>query len=234
MAQSRRTLMRRFPPYPRRPHASNQARIRVGNKDIYRGTHGSKESWAEYQRLLTEWRIATRGGTLPPPLEAGPVRTIADLVAAYLQDYEKTYPQRQEQLRNWVHHLRPLVRLRGGTAIVDFGARALTAVLPLAAAGAHLTDAERADRQRCNKPLDWSRDYANRALSSWKAVFRWGELHSLLIPGTYAALVPVRGLEHGQAREMEPVAPVDEETLAAALPHLNLVARTAVELLALT
>src|SRR5262249_10404261 len=71
-------------------------------------------------------------------------------------------------------------------------------------------------------------------LSCWRGVFRWGESQQLIPPGTYAALLPVRGLEHGQAREMEPVAPVDEDVLAQALPHLNAVARTAVELLALT
>ena len=46
---------KRFPPYPRKPHSSGQARIKVDGKPEYLGIHSSPESWNEYRRMLEEW-----------------------------------------------------------------------------------------------------------------------------------------------------------------------------------
>jgi hypothetical protein len=44
-----------FPPYPRVPHSSGQARIRLDGKRVYLGKHQSPESIARYDALREVW-----------------------------------------------------------------------------------------------------------------------------------------------------------------------------------
>lgn len=76
--------MKRFPPYPSKPHRSGQARITVKGKAYYLGPHGSDESWAAYQQLLEEWRAGDVAGRARPQLHAGSI-TVADLVAQFME-----------------------------------------------------------------------------------------------------------------------------------------------------
>lgn len=223
--------MRHFPRYPRRPHHSGQARIVLFGRHTYLGLHGSPASWAEYQRLLGEWRAGRLAPAPAPPPAAARPRTVADLVARYLLHREEEFAGAAEN-GNIDLALRPLVRLLGGLPWGDVTRKGLRAALVQAAAGAWLTDAERAARALGRQKVVWSRPHANRCLARWKAVFAWAAGDGELVPaGTFAGLATVKGLREGEAAEAAAVVPATEAAIAAALPRLGRVARALVECL---
>lgn len=228
--------MRAFPPYPKRPHSgSGQARIKLHGRHVYLGVFGSEASWVEYERRLKEWRAGNdtaSGGILP----AAPVRTVADLVARYLQHLqaEATRKGDPRQARDVAGQLAPLVRLLGALPVSDLRPKALRTALASAAAGTWLTDEERARRAAGGRKCAWSRGYARRALARWKAAVAWAESEELVPGGTFAAIAQARGLEEGQAEDRPDVPPAPEASIAAALPCLNRIVRALVECLLLT
>jgi len=78
---------RHFPSYPKRPHSSGQARIKINGQPIYLGRHGSPESRAEYRRRMLEWEK----GQAPRPRSAGHLKTVAEVLAAYGAHAAKYY-----------------------------------------------------------------------------------------------------------------------------------------------
>ena len=73
----------RVPSY-RRHKPSGQAVVTLNGHDYYLGRYGTKQSKAEYQRLVGEWLAG--GGACPP----GDDLTIAELCFAYVR-YAKGY-----------------------------------------------------------------------------------------------------------------------------------------------
>ncbi len=71
-----------------------------------------------------------------------------------------------------------------------------------------------------------------RAIGRIKRAFRWAVSEELCPPAVLQGLLSVTGLRRGrsQARETQPIAPVDERTVAATLPYLPPVVRDMVEL----
>ncbi len=78
-----------------------------------------------------------------------------------------------------------------------------------------------------------SRALINRRIGAVKRIFRWAVGEELLPSNVYEALRAVAGLERGrtEAREAEPVGPVDDATVDATLPHLPRHVRAMVELI---
>jgi integrase len=230
-------MPRQFPSYPRKPHKSGQARIKIAGRQIYLGVHGSPASWAEYNRLLGEWRA----GRLPAPSPArGRVRTVKELTDAWETWAERTQLDGQGRVKGSVRNCQfayePLLRIYGATGVADFGTAELLHLQEAMASGAWLGPAERALRARRGVPLGWARSHLNRATARVKALFSWGELRRLVPAGKAAELFPVRGIARGEhgARETAEVPPVAEGVLRATLPHLRPVVRAAVEVLSLT
>ncbi len=77
-----------FASYPKKKHKTGQARIRVDGVDVYLGPHGSDASWAEYHRLLADWRRRQASGEAA---RCGPVRTVTDLAARFWSHAERHY-----------------------------------------------------------------------------------------------------------------------------------------------
>jgi hypothetical protein len=75
-------------PAYRRHRQSGQAIVTLSDGDRRRdyllGTFGSKESKAEYRRLLEEWHVLRRG--LPDPQPSGHELAAGDLTVAQLLD----------------------------------------------------------------------------------------------------------------------------------------------------
>lgn len=231
--------MRKFPPYPARPHpGSGQARIKLDGRHVYLGVFGTDASWAEYQRRLSEWRAA--GASSPDfptlPQSFAPARTVADLVAAYLEHLEREAARKQDdrELKNHRFALAPLIRLLGHTPISDLRPKALRAALAAAAAGTWLTAEERARRQAGGRKCTWSRPHARRALGRWKAAVKWAESEELVPGGTLQQVAAARALDEGQAEERPDVPPAPEESIKKALPKLHRILRALVECLLLT
>jgi integrase len=229
----------RFPPYPAKPHASNQARICVQGETHYLGEHGSPESWAEYHRLLGLWRKRQEDG--PPPVPAaGPAETVGALLARYMEHARRKYRhpdgRPKGELSNIRHGVEPLARLHARTPLPEFGTKALRGLLEATATGSWLTAAEKADRLEHGRNVGWCRRLVNLNLSRVKSVFRWGVLEELLPGSQLHDLTAVRGLAEGEygVRETGEVPPVPEGDLAKVLPRLGPVVREFVELLLLT
>ena len=68
-----------------------------------------------------------------------------------------------------------------------------------------------------------SRTEGNRRLGVVKRIMRWAASEELVPPSIYHGLTVVSGLKVGRttARETDPVRPVDDAMVDAALPHLN-------------
>lgn len=222
--------MHRFPPYPSRPHRSGQARIKLGGRHVYLGVHGSEASWAEYERRLARWRADASSVDRKGRSTDVPARTVADLVAAYLDHLERRGRPRELEILRPV--LAPLVRLLGHLPLVDLRPKALRDALAVAASGEWMTPEERAARQAGGRRCVWGAGYARRALARWRAAVAWAEGEELIPLGTLARIAaarPPRAEEEG-----EDVQPAPEESIQAALPRLNRIVRALVECLLLT
>ncbi len=235
----------RFPPYPKKAHTgSGQARVRLpGHQKLtYLGVFGSKESWAKYHHLLSEWTA----GRLKKDQPAAPVTppacasTIADMLAAWWTWAQQTQRNEGGELRkevvNMGYSFKPLRRLHGDKTPAEFDASTFRKHQGELASGAWLTAAERAQRQREGRPIGWCRNLVNRATSRIKLLFDWAECEKFAPEGHAARLAKVRGIsenEHG-VRVTDEVPPVPEEVMAATLPHLQPIPRDVIELLLLT
>jgi integrase len=81
-----------------------------------------------------------------------------------------------------------------------------------------------------------SRTECNRRVGVIKRIFKWAVSEEIVEPAVYHALAAVTGLQKGrtQAREKEPVGPVDDAVVDATLPFLNRFVRGLVEFQRLT
>jgi integrase len=229
-----------FPSYPKRPHKTGQARIRLDGRDRYIGAWRSPASYAEYERLLAEWRAGQAEARTGPAAAAGTVRTINDLLARWAahadQHYRNPDGSPKSERDNFRLSLRPLQRLYGHTLIQDFGPRALKALQRAMVDGSWMTPQDRATAERLGKGTGWARRVINRSIGRVRTMFRWAESEELVLPATLHALECVAGLQVGQygVRETADVPPVPEADLAATLPQFGPIVRELVECLLLT
>jgi integrase len=213
---SKRTL--RVPSYCLHK-ASGQAVVRIDGADHYLGKHGTAESKAEYDRLITEW--LGNGRRLVSPATTDGL-TVNELLLSYWRWAEGYYRNEHGQpgleLENVRAVLKPLRRLYGHTPAGTFGPLALRAIQEdLAKAGL-------------------SRGVVNARVNRVRRVFKWGVSYQLIPPAVYEGLRTVPGLQRGrcQAREAPPVQPAAAAHVNAALPFLPAPVRAMVQLQRLT
>lgn len=188
-------------------------------RDVYLGAFSSPESRAEYGRIIAEL------ATAPVPNAVQPARarlTVDQILLAFWGYAEQHY---RNQVGNPTHEvneikrsLAPLRKLYGHSRADQFGPRALAAV--------------RQEMIGCG----WCRTLINRRMERIKRAFKWASSQELVPVTIYQGLRTLTGLQKGrtEARESEPVKPVDPAHVAATLPHLDAHLRTMVELQRLT
>lgn len=206
-------LVHSCPKY-RRHRKSGQAVVTLNGRDHYLGHHGTKTSRIEYDRLIGEWLAA---GRTPLGIQA-PTLTVVELCLRYLKfatAYYNGNPKVMPGIKRSIDYLRELY---GRTPAVEFGPLALKAI-----------------RQRMVEE-GLSRGYINDHAGRIKRIFKWAVGEQLLPIETYQSLSIVPGLRKGrtEARECEPVLPVDDATLDATLPHLPEIVADMVRLQRLT
>lgn len=228
---------------------SGRALVQLGGRRIYLGKHGTPESLRRYAALLaqlaeapepsesTQSAESTPGGVVPaeapaatqrprarlgasPARPAAPGRrsaddpppraeglTVVELIALYW-DWAQGYYQRDgrptDTLGDVRYALRALREAFGALPAADFGPLKLFALQErLVAAGL-------------------ARRTINKRVEIVKRVFRWAVSRELLPPAIHQALATVPGLRLGRcnAREPEPVRPVDDAVVEATLPYL--------------
>jgi integrase len=174
-------------------------------RDVYLGDYNSPESRAEYGRLIAEH------ATAPLPVQhAVPERvTVDQLLLLFLEHAEKHYRRADgtptDQVTEYKNALKPLHALYGGVPAVDFGPLALKTV------------------RRAYIDAGNCRTLINSRVGKIKRVFKWATEQELVSVTTYTALATVAGLQEGrtEARESEPVGPVNDVVVDATLAHLN-------------
>ncbi len=193
-------------------------------RDVYLGTFNSPESRVEYGRIVAE--LATTPLAPQPSRVTGPAvsarLTVDQLLLAFLAHAEKHYRRADgtltDQFDEYKNTAKPLHSLYGPSAAADFGPLALKTVRQAFI-----------DAGNC-------RTLINNRVGKIKRVFKWAVSEQLVPVTTYTALTTVTGLQAGRtdARESEPIGPVDDAILEATLPHLNRHVRGLIEFQRLT
>jgi integrase len=191
-------------PKYRKHKASGQAVVTIAGRDHYLGPWRTKASKIEYDRLIGEWLAAGR------PLshaDANTDFTVVELLARYWKFAEQHY-RKDGRPTGEVNNIRLAVKtlkeLYGRTNVVNFGPLALKAL-----------------RQRWID-AGLCRNLINQRAGIIRRVFKWGVSEALVPPVVLQGLQAVDGLRRGrtEARETEPIGPVDDATVDATLPHL--------------
>ncbi len=198
-------LAQSVPKY-RKHKASGQAFVELCGQRHYLGPHRSKTSRDEYDRLIGEWLQNGRRSVSTDAKPRGLL--VVELIGIYL-NFAKSYYRKGGELTSEyaaiLHAVRPLKQLYGRKWVTEFGPIALqTVTARMVASG-------------------WARPTVNRQVGRIKRLFKWGVSQELIPASIYQALSTVSGLRKGrtEARETDPVLPVDDEVVDSTLPHLS-------------
>lgn len=206
------------------PHsASGRARLvwydRTGirRQKLLPGPFGSPESLAAKARLELELATApTRTSTVENNI------TLNEALLAYLQHAEQHYRGPDGKPTSKLCEVKIVVRalreLYGDTPAAGFSPLKLKAVRQVWLTARNV------------------RTEINRRVGMVKRVFKWAVSEELVPASVYQAIATVAGLQRGrtEAKESEPVEPVDDATVDATLPFLNRHVRGLVEFQRLT
>ena len=193
-------------------------------KDYHLGPYGSAESRQRYSRLLTEWEAAGRclPGVVPAAQAIAGGPTVAQVCLAYWESIQGRYdPGREAGISSAI---RVFGQLYGSEPASSIGPNALRLVRQA------MVDGDPDAEPRPRKP--WSRRNANDRTRTIVSIYKWAVAHELLPATVYEALRTLEPLKRGQttAREPEPVRPVPDEFVDAALEFLRPQVRAMVEL----
>lgn len=167
------------------------------------GQHGSPESYAEYQRVLSQiaaGRITDTAGPHDLLVKELAVRFLKHAIA-YYRDSEGKPTSETNCFRAAI---RVLVAICGEESAVEFGPLALKSV------------------RQAMINAGWARTTVNSQVRRIRQVWRWGVENELIPPERWQALASVKGLGRGRsgAKESDGVKPVDEADVERTLPHL--------------
>lgn len=203
-------LSSRAPKYARHK-ASGQAVVKFAGRRHYLGPYGSQESKVRYQEAIAQWAstLQNAGASHPPAVPALPEveHTVRELILRFFEHAE-VYYCKHGQPTGTTGTLRPILRqlreMFGQTLVKDFRPSFLEAY-----------------QQRMIE-RGVSRKYINDAVGRIKRMFRWGVAKEIVPVEVLQRLEAVDGLAKGrtEARETEPVVPVDDATVEVTLPYL--------------
>ncbi|MFN6129996.1 MAG: hypothetical protein ACK494_14025, partial [Planctomycetota bacterium] len=198
-----KTSVPRVPSY-RRHKPTGQAVVTIHGRDLYLGKWNSAESKDEYDRLIAEFLANGRR------LQTEADSTVVEVLNAYRKFAENYYRKDGRVTSEYgciVEALKIVRELYGRKIANDFGPLALKAV-----------------RQRM-VDKGWSRGHINKSIGRIRRCFKWAVENELVGRDVYHGLMAVSGLRKGRsdAREPDPVMPVDDATVQATLPHLTCV-----------
>ncbi|MBI1900938.1 MAG: site-specific integrase [Planctomycetia bacterium] len=203
-----------FPAYPRKPHKSGHARIKLDGRNHWFGPHGSAESIEKYEALKLEW-LARQDGT-------GAKLTVDELCLLYMAHAESYYVKPDGTPTNEAATIRGAlrfaIRLFGTTRVREFGPKRLR------------------DVQQAMIKAGLVRGTINRHIDRIRRMFRWGVAQECVPVAIHQALATVSGLRRGrsEAGESEPVRPVSDALVEETLEHVTAVVKAMVHFQRLT
>ena len=180
------------------------------------GLFDSPESRAAHARLALELAIS------PTVATPGTSITLNEVLLAYLEHAGRHYRYADGRPTSEIYEVKIVAKaireLYGDRPIAEFGPLALKA----------------ARQQWVNDGR--SRTECNRRVGLVKRILKWAASEQLAPVGVYQAVATVGGLQRGrtEAREMEPIGPVDDSTVDSTLPFLNRHVRGLIEFQRLT
>lgn len=185
--------------------ATGQAVVTLSGRDHYLGKHGSPESRAKYRRLIAEFVKA--GFRMPSPEQAGsyPVSKLCDDFLSYA---ERVYRHSDGTSTGTVENVRRsmlhLFEFAAGLDAAEFGPRTLV--------GLREALIERG----------LARTTVNARVQIIRHAFKWAAEQEQVPASIYHGLLTVSGLRRGRslARETDPVRPVPDADIKAALPFM--------------
>ena len=201
-------------------HSSGQARVRLRDssgrrRDYLLGPYGSPESQAEYERVLALVRIGRTPWT--DSVAPGAGLTVAELLLRYKRFVESYYAD---------------AKVRENILIAFRPARLLYSHLPAAEFSPLKLKAVRDEMVRSGL----CRPVVNQRVGVIKRAFKWAVAEELVPAAVHHALQAVAGLGKGRttAREPDPIRPVADAWVDAALPFAPPAVRAMIELQRLT
>lgn len=227
--------------------SSGRAFVKLSDKRIYLGRHGSPESRDRYSIELGEWKA--RGRQLKPvaPItgESTPMSVaVSEVIDGFWSHAQVFFRDRDgkptAQLTHFKLVLRLLNKLYGNTPAVDFGPLALMVVR---SEMLKPKTVEHPGTKRERTFPGWSRNYANAQVKRLKLVFKWAVEHELLKDqygradfAVYERLKVVESLQEGksEARETHRVTTVDQSHVDAVKPFVSRQVQAMIQLQELT
>ena len=194
-----------------RKHSSGQARVTLGERTIYLGRYGSKESKQEYQRLVGE-NIAA-GGVLMPNNAVHDL-CLAEMFLPYVKWARGHYGPNSTEFDKIKRIVRRTKKTYARTAAVGFGYAQFESIR------SSLVDE------------GVGRKYVNENMDRLVRIFKWAASRGLVPPSVPQALAMIEPLRRGRtvAPESDGVLPVDLAVVEATLPHLPAVVADMVRL----
>lgn len=201
--------------------ATGQAVVTVrtadgGRKDVYLGRYRSPESRKEYERIIAQ--LGASAAAAAPSNPAHDV-TVAEVLVAFLKHAQRYYAHPDgtptSEYRDYLCSLRELRKLYEHTPAREFGPLALKTV------------------RSAMIEAGLSRGVVNQRIGRIKRLFKWAVAEELVPVSVFESLRTVAGLRRGRsdARETEPIGPVDLAHVTAVLPFLTPTMRALVETL---
>jgi integrase len=201
-----------------------------GRRDVLLGKYGTKESRAEYARVIAEWEAS---GRQLATADAAKDISINELIERFMEHATEHYRHADGTPTNELSDIklsfRPLKALYGLTMAKDFGPLALKAIREKLIAQPvttriKVTDPETDKRVWQEKVLrvGLARGVVNQRINRIRRLFRWAVENELVAPLVLEALRAVKGLQRGRslARETQKVRPVSAALVEDTLPHL--------------
>jgi integrase len=195
---------------------SGQAIVTLSGKDFLLGKYNTAASRAEYNRRIAEW-IANRRNISCQTYGL----TVSELIAAYKMHVEGCYRKPDgmptSETSNIRTALKPLRVLYGATPAASISPLMLKAV-------------------RNEMVKVWCRTLINKQVNRIRQMFRWAVENEMVPASVYHGLLAVTPLKAGrcEARESEPVRPVNGAVIDATMPHLSSVIAAMVQFQRLT
>lgn len=172
----------RFPAYPKKPHATGQARIKVRGKEVYLGKHGSPESIAKYNRLIASMAAGATASSSPSEAPTQDF-TIQELIDAFMTWAKSRYVKNGKptsEIKSFRAALQPVFSLWGTKRPDAFGPKALIECRSVLVA-----------KGFCRKRI-------NQHVGRIRQMFKWGVAREMVSPMTLVALQSVPGLKTGE------------------------------------
>jgi integrase len=211
--------------FPPKLHThAGRARVKWQGKWHDCGRAGTPEADRKHRRLCLTWANDPTAQILD---------TTAMSVAELCLAYQRARPYPDGERVQITRAIALLLEVHQDTPVGEFGPLALGAWQRGLADRESTEKVVKGRKEGERSPL-YTRSYVAKLVRIVRAIFRWGVSVERIEPGQLQALMTVRGLRPGMAREPREVLPVPDDVLEKVLPFLTAPASRLLRVLRLT